>query len=236
MRLRLALFVAVLSSGCVATAAFAAPDQEGKSPVYERVKLRFTSKDAASRTGFVWDVKQRAVAVDAQPPPVRRARLRFPRGTRFDTSAVVRCTATDGELQERGTEACPAESRLGGGSGTVFLGSPDHLAADVDVFNAKRSALLVVSTQTGDVLRVLRGVVRGSVIDASVPPALLPGGKEAALTSLKLRLRAAGTRAKPWLRTPKRCPARRAWKFVYDIDYDDPPGRQTPFSRSRCRR
>lgn len=236
MRRATALSLVVLAGGCTAVPSLAASGQEGESPVYERVKLRFTSDTAGTRSGFVWQVEQRPVASDAQPPPVRRARLRFPAGTRFDTSAVRRCTATDAELQESGTKACPDGSRLGGGTGTVYLGSPDHLRADVDVYNAAGSAVLLLSTQDGDVLRVLRGEIRGSLIDATLPRVALPGGKEAALTSLTVRLRPAGTRARPWLRTPKRCPAGRVWRFVYDIDYDDPPGRQTPVSRSRCRR
>jgi hypothetical protein len=27
-----------------------------------------------------------------------------------------------------------------------------------------------------------------------------------------------------------------AWTFIYDITYDDPPGRQRPYDLSRCRR
>ena len=236
MRLRSIAWVALLAAGSLAVAAFPAPAQQGESEVYERAELRFTSQVAGKRTGFVWDVKQRPVAADAQPPPVRRARLRFPRGTRFDTSAVPRCTATDAELQAQGASACPGGSRLGGGSATVYLGSPDHLAAAVDIFNADDAAVLLLSTQPGDVLRVLRGEIRGSVVDATLPRLPVAGGKEAALTSLTVRLRAAGTRSRPWLRTPRKCPRSRAWRFVYDNDYDDPPGRQRPTSRSRCRR
>jgi hypothetical protein len=236
MRLRSILPAVLLAGASLAAAAFAAPAEQGQSEVYERVKLRFTSAAPGKRTGFVWTVKQRPVADDAQPPPVRRARLRFPRGTRFDTSAIPRCSATDDELQAQGASACPGASRLGGGSATVYLGSPDHLAAVVDVFNADGAAVMLLSTQAGDVLRVLRGEIRGSVVDATLPRVPVAGGKEAALTSVTVRLRAAGTRSRPWLRTPSKCPRGRAWKFVYDIDYDDPPGRQTPTSRSRCRR
>jgi hypothetical protein len=235
MRLRPVLAL-VAASGWLAATAFGAPAQQGESEVYEHVELRFTSEAAGKRTGFVWAVEQRPVADDAQPPPVRRARLRFPRGTRFDTSAVPRCAADDAELEAQGADACPAGSRLGGGVATLYLGSPDHLDALVDIFNADGEAIMLVSSQSGDVLRVLRGAIRGTVVDATLPRVPIAGGKEAALTSVTVRLRAAGTRRKPFLRTPPKCPRARSWKFVYDVDYDDPPGRQTPFSRSSCRR
>jgi hypothetical protein len=212
-----------------------APAQEGQSEVYERVDLHFTAKAPGARTGFVWRVAQRPVADDAQPPPVRRARLRFPKGTRFDTRAVARCTAADDAITAGGAAACPAASRLGGGRATVYVGSPDHLPVMVDVFNAPGGAVLTLSTGAG-VLRVLRGTIEGRVIAATLPKVPLPNGREAALTSLTVRLRAAGTRRRPWVRTPPSCPRSRSWRFVYDIDYDDPPGRQRPFSRSPCRR
>src|SRR4051794_23373767 len=98
-----------------------APAQEGQSEVYEHVDLHFTAKGKAARTGFVWDVAQRAVAGADQPPPVRRARLRFPRGTRFDTAAIPRCTATDVELATSGPAACPAKTRLGRGEASVYI-------------------------------------------------------------------------------------------------------------------
>ena len=233
MRFGAAVLTAVVASGA---AVQIAPAQEGQSEVYEHVDLHFTSHAPKHRSGFAWHVRQRPVAADEQPPPVRRARLRFPRGTRIDTSAVQRCTATEAELQAGGTSACPARSRLGGGEGTIYIGSPQQITAQVDAFNADGSALLVLSTEAGAVLRVIRGTVARNVIDATLPRVDLAGGKEAALTSLSVRLRAAGTRRHPWLRTPRRCPARGSWKFVYDISYDDPPGDQSPFSRSRCER
>jgi hypothetical protein len=237
MRRRAVLPAAVILTGAwAAAAAPGAAGQEGRSEVYEHVELSFPARAPGVRTGFHWHVAQRVVAPDAQPPPVRRARLRFPAGTRFDTAAVARCAANDERIVARGAAACPRASRLGGGSATVYLGTPDQLAARVDVHNARGEAILVLSTRAGDVLRVLRGRVRGSVIDATLPRVPLPGGREAALTSLSVRLRAAGTRSRPWLRTPRRCPASGAWRFVYDIAYDDPPGRQRPFSLSPCRR
>ena len=105
----------------------------------------------------------------------------------------------------------------------------------VDALHVTGGALLKLSTGTGT-LRVLRRTIESRVIAATLPKVPLPNGREAALTSLTVRLRAAGTNRRPWVRTPPSCPRSRSWRFVYDIDYDDPPGPQRPFSRSPCRR
>lgn len=56
------------------------------------------------------------------PPYMRRMVFDNPAGLRYDTSVPDHCTASDVELMTRGADACPAGSRLGGGtSTTAFL-------------------------------------------------------------------------------------------------------------------
>src|SRR4051794_7899257 len=49
---------------------------------------------------------------DAKPQQVHKLLLAFPAGTRIDTGALARCTATDGQIRARGPSACPRASRL----------------------------------------------------------------------------------------------------------------------------
>jgi hypothetical protein len=203
--------------------------------VYEEVHLRFTTASPGARTGWRYRARQRPVPGEEQPPPVRRARILFPPGTVIDTGAVIECEASDDEIRTRGLEACPRSSRLGGGSGTLYIGIAERVKVVLAFFNAKDAVLFTVATQSGAVLRTIRFGVRGRVLDSGFEsPTTLPGGREAALTSVSLDVRAAGRRSRPWLRTPRRCPRRGAWRFVYDISYDEPWGRQRPYDLSRC--
>jgi hypothetical protein len=52
---------------------------------------------------------------EAKPIPVRREVFTFPKGTRFDSSVVPDCTASELELQLFGEAACP---RRAGSAGT----------------------------------------------------------------------------------------------------------------------
>ena len=238
--MRAALVPVILAAGvavtATATASTADPPnaRRGQSEVYEKVELRFTARHTGMRSGLRWHVRQRAVAADAQPPVVRRARIRLPKGTRFDTAAVARCQATDAELMASGPSICPAASRIGSGTGTLYVGTPERLPLAVSIVNADRAVVLVIATRQGTVLRAIRAQVRGSVIDARLPKVALANDREAALTSLSVDLPAAGTHARPLLRTPAACPRTSSWKFVYDITYDDPPGPQRPYDLSAC--
>src|SRR4051794_880888 len=53
---------------------------------------------------------------NATPSPQRRIVIALPRGSRIDGHAVPVCTASDAELQVLGPLACPAGSRVGGGT------------------------------------------------------------------------------------------------------------------------
>lgn len=227
---------AVASAASPAGGSADPPDaQRGRSEVYDHVVLRFTTRRRAARTGLIYHVGQRPVGGDAQPPVPRRTRIRLPKGTRIDRGAVSRCMADQGEITSRGVGVCPAASRVGGGTGTAYLGTATQVPLVVSVVNGKDDLLLIAATESGLVLRILVGVVRGHVIDAQIPPSPLPNGREATPTSLTIDVRAAGSRSRPFLRTPRTCPRTGRWRFVYDVNYDDPPGRQRPYDLSRCR-
>jgi len=96
---------------------------------------------------------------------------------RFDTSVPARCTATDLELALRGPDACPKESRIGGGSADgKFMDQTSKL--DIDVFNNTGEQIFVIRSPL--VATVTRGkIYPDSSIEFRSPtcyPAFTPPG------------------------------------------------------------
>lgn len=215
---------------CGAALAGSAPParQQGESEVYESVRLRYTAHEPGTRSGLIYAVRQRAVPAGTQPPPVRSVAFRFHAGTRFDTRATRECTAADDELTQRGPRACAAGSVLGTGQATIFIGAAEDVVARATAINVRNGLRVVLQTESGTVLRVLQGRIRGAVVRARLPRVALAGGREAALTSFRLNIRASGTRRRPYLRTPRTCPHDGHWRIVYDVAYDEPPATVRP--------
>ena len=93
----------------------------GESGRLADFSLRFTSGAPGTPTGMAVHVLLRKAGdPNAKPSPLRSAVIRGPNGLRFDTGALPECTATDSEIQARGSDACPAETQLTVGSFSVF--------------------------------------------------------------------------------------------------------------------
>src|SRR3954451_2518914 len=78
------------------------------------VDQSFTTTSTGSPTGFDYSGAYPAGG-DEQGSPPYSPRMTFhpPAGFRYDTTVPDQCTASDFELQLRGTDACPPGSRLG---------------------------------------------------------------------------------------------------------------------------
>src|SRR3954468_16808682 len=109
MRRPLAVLLAVVVAGVLAPVAGAGTVH----PPYARFSLHYTAHDPGSRTGIRYLAQQRTPPAGETAPPVRRLTVRLAGGTRFDTSAIRRCRATDAEITTKGVAACPRASRLG---------------------------------------------------------------------------------------------------------------------------
>src|SRR5687767_11418531 len=108
------LTVAILALSAVTATGQDAPDE---------LSFAFTTAKAKAPAG---------VSIEGEFPRQRvidQIVVNFPPGTKFDTAAVARCTASDEEIQnnEGGVAAaCPAASKVGTGKGTAYLGDgPD---------------------------------------------------------------------------------------------------------------
>lgn len=206
------------------------------APLYAKMQQRFTTAKPGHATGWKFDGALKPFPAGEQVPPQRTTNWVFPRGTRIDLRGVQNCRASDQQLISQGLDACPSGSRVGSGEAGLFLGAAGIVDVKVYVFAARPELAAVFATDTGTVLRALRASVHRNRVSATIPALQLPGGYEASVTHLALKLPRAGTRQHPLMRTPGKCPRKRRWKFVYLPSYDKPFGVQRSTASVRCRR
>ena len=125
---------------------------------------------------------------NGKPPAIARAVFRLPPGTRINTAAVERCTATDEEIRAQGpAAACPPGSKVGSGTLTAVTGfgpPTDPVAGEVTVFNGPDQLIEVVTVPgTQTVAGMDRLTIDGNVLTAH-PPAT-PGGPPDGRTAVK---------------------------------------------------
>ena len=133
-------------------AVFALAGPAAAEPVsgpHQTIDNQFTTTQPNAPTGSTYVGRYHAAGDPEGDPPYMRAMTFYPPpGTRYDTSVPERCTASDLELQARGTAACPAGSHIG--SGTVeskFMGMDGSEATlRVDVFNNTGEMIMLVSS------------------------------------------------------------------------------------------
>jgi hypothetical protein len=224
----LALLVAAMGP-----AAAAAKDKT--APLYAKLKQRFTTHKPGASTGWEFDGALKPFPAGEQVPPQRSATWVFPRGTRIDLRGVTNCDASEEQLASDGLAACPANSLLSSGEGSLFAGAAGIVDVEVHVLAARPDLVALFATESGAVLRVLRVTIDRNRATAILPRVEL-GSYEAAVTSVHLKLDRAGTRKHPLVRTPKKCPRKGKWKFRYLPHYDEPHGVQRSTNKVRCRR
>jgi hypothetical protein len=208
---------------CCAFAAW--PGSSAASPVsgpHETLDSTFTTTQPNAPAGFGFTGRYHAAGDPAGDPPYMRKMVFYiPRGLRYDTTVPERCSASDLELATFGAAACPAGSRLGGGtSSTKFLGTfPSTLS--VDVFNNTDEQIIL--GHSPGLSTVARGRIHpdGSVEWASptcfptVQPAGCPVDDALQLessVSVAPYTRSSGGVVRSYLTTPPTCPAVGHWE------------------------
>jgi hypothetical protein len=200
---------------------------------YDHFEFKYTSKKPDTRTGFRYRVRLHQKG-DEQPPTVRQLRLAFAPGSRIDRGAVPACTATDDELMNQGTGACPTSSRVATGEAGVYIGTATPANLHATVFATKGGVVAVLTSDSGSVIKLLRGKYTGPrTLVVPIPPTPLGNGKEAALVRFELDIAAAGSRKRPWIRSPKTCTSK-GWDVVYAPLFD-PIGRVKLVDNTRCK-
>lgn len=197
----------------------------------------FTTKQPATGSGV--KVKISYASPDGgKPSPVRKATISFPPGSVLDGSAVPSCPASDAELMAQGRSACPAASRLGGGTLEAITGfgpPADPVMTDVTLYNAGDEVIeLVQQSGTNQTLAIDRAEIAGNRY-ISHPPST-PGGPpdgETAVLSLDFTFDTPKAGDSAFFTTPPTCPSG-TWTSTGTFTFDS--GTVESVSRVRCNR
>jgi hypothetical protein len=212
--MQLLLAVAAAWPACVAASPASGP--------HETLDSQFTTTHPGAPAGFNFTGTYHAAGDPAGDPPYMRRMISYsPRGQRFDTSVPERCSASDIELAMSGAAACPAGSRLGGGTTTTkFLGMFQS-TVNVDFFNNTDEQIILVRSPV--LSTVARGRLRpdGSVEFASPTcfPSIQPPGcpvdevlQLRSTISVPPYTRLSHGVVRSYLTTPPACPVAGHWQ------------------------
>jgi hypothetical protein len=200
--------------GCSAAAPASGP--------HETLDSSFTTTQPNAPAGFGFHGRYHAAGDPAGDPPYMRKMIFYiPPGLRYDTSVPDRCSASDLELAISGAAACPAGSRLGGGTSTTkFLGQfPSTLTVD---FLNNTDEQIILARSPG-LATVARGRIHpdGTVEWASPTcfPTVQPVGcpvddvlQLESSISVAPYTRSSGGVVRSYLTTPPTCPAVGHWE------------------------
>jgi hypothetical protein len=171
------------------------------------------------------------------PSPLRRSVLRLPAGMSLAVPHLRACSAA--RLLARGSNGCPARSRLGAGDALVearagsqailekvalwaFLGPPENLQPTFEILALGYTPLQERVVLGGTVLSA--GAPYGETLVMSIPPiTTLPGSPEASILAFSLTVGAAHIgrgRDSNAILTPSTCPAG-GFPFAAEFTYAD---------------
>lgn len=238
---------AALAAGAIAILAAAAMADSGagatRKPPRQSGKNVFTSSKRGSATGTSFHVKFRNPEDPSRKPhTVSRIVIHYPKGTRFDSKAAPQCHASDAELQAQGPDACPRESKVGGGRAVSDTGGsgpfpPRYTTSKITQFNGDGEVIGVgVNQDIPAIKTVTHTTFKGSTASTNFPtfPGMGPPDDYTPLKSLTVDFPPRKTGAHATVRTPSRCPRSPRWKIVTAFTYVDGVT-QRLVSHSACR-
>jgi hypothetical protein len=165
---------------------------------------------------------------------VRRVQIKLAKGFRFDVNAVAQCMESTLEDPHQGPSACPPGSIVGKGTATVDARPllPDLIQADVVAFNglldvdvngqpqSPVAAILVAAHATNpDVTSLLPVEIHGSSLVLNLTPNDPANPSPYTIQDISLDIRRAGSKKKPYVRSPKSCP-KGGWVFSQVDTFD----------------
>lgn len=237
--------MSIFRSALLATAILLAPSaaqaQESPRQTYE---AELSTLSPGKPTGLMQAIDYLPAVGADKPYAVSKVTVRLPKRARIDTTAVPACAASDAELIGSGPSACPPETIVGAGSLSADTGFPATLiprVIETDVTfinNVDQLILLAESTNVPDPgLRIAsRIVVRKRAFISTIPP--LPGAAPPdpflALDEVVNELERIRSSSGPYIRAPRRCPARGFWTVRATFEYRDGTV-QKERSRTACR-
>ena len=204
---------------------------------------RFTTELPGASTGRTYAIDWTNPAdPGAKPQSFSHLHVELAEGTRFDTSAIAQCRASDAELMAQGVSACPRDSLVANDETLLDTGFPEpgrYVTSDLTFFNNRNELVLLATIRENGTRVVLRAQVGRNTIDLDVPT--LPGAPPDGAAATRQRgtfyarsSRRDGRRLN-YLTTPPACPSSGYW--VNSVTYTYRDGiKQTATSRSPCRR
>jgi hypothetical protein len=160
-------------------------------------------------------------AVNAVPKAVTKMEFVGHPGTKFDTSALPRCRASDEDIANLSVRACPRSSKIGTvkGQGLIVTGNPFNTVATL--FNGRREIIVIVRlVDDGRLVTYFRDDVRRSSVTVNLK---IPGG--IALIKFDAHLPRHFTKVhgkrRAYLRTPSTCPPGGVWTTTAIFTYRD---------------
>jgi hypothetical protein len=193
----------------------------------ETVDQTFTATRPHTPTGAAFSATYHAAGnPQGNPPYLKRMIFYPPPGLRYDTSVPARCSAPDAALQVAGPAACPAGSRIGGGTVEGIFYYPiedrtvfDHYHHTVDVMNAANQQIVLVKSEG---YTVVRGQVHPDSSIEFNPPTCFPAPPTGCVDDYIRQLRAStilpvykkksGGHVRSYVTTPAKCPASGHWR------------------------
>ncbi len=226
-RIAIATVIAVVVLGANAAAV--------SEPRRQTYNERFTTDLPGTSTGRMYAIDfSNPNDPDAKPHAFSHLHVELADGTRFDTTALPQCTASDAELMAAGESACPDGSRVAKDETVIDTGIPGPgrlVTTDIVFFNNQDELVLIATTRDTGARVILRAQVGENTIDLDTP--MLPGTPPDGGAAKSQR---GQWEARPgFLTTPPTCPASGFWINRITWTYRDGV-EQTEESRSPCQR
>jgi hypothetical protein len=208
--------VSAAALATLAVALIAANPARASSQFRSSFQMRYLSGTPRASTGLstvmTWSDPG---APFGAPKALSRIELQFAKGTAFDTGALPACMASNLEVTLLQAAACPASSRLGGGTTIGVFATGQAFSTVVTLFNAP-SQIIVLVTVGALTATVFRDDVHTDSI--TVNPALPP---LVSLERLALQIDPHTTGATAYMRAPSSCPPSGRWAIGATFSYAD---------------
>ena len=204
------------------------------------LKQRLTTRMPDSPTGANFMASYHAADDPDRDPPLMDGMTSYPaRGFRYDTDVPAQCTASDQELALLGAEACPPESRIGGGSvRSKFMGFENETS--VETFNNAGEQIMIVRSPF--VATIARGRIKPDQSVEWRSPRCYPALSSGDCPVDNVLQLGSSIKFEPYVRdgrsymtTPPRCPRSRRWRSRIRFWWADGSTYTVPV-RVRCRR
>jgi hypothetical protein len=189
----------------------------------QQADISFTKPKANTSTGIKTNLVARdPSAPNGKPKAATNVVVTFPKGTKYDPSALPACKGTDTEIGQTG---CPSNTQVG--TGVAHANAAPVLADAVEnikAYNGTGGA--IIFQLTGVQSFVLRGKISGNKLTTPVPPfcAISSGAGctvTAVLTDFALNTKAIKKSGHAYLTTPKTCPSNKTYQTVTKFTYED---------------